>query len=87
MSNPHGGWDDAPEDDVNAPPNPTNMQTARACTGWAPEPPRQTRSSRPRGLGDLFKKQKPNAAQLRCRSVGRPQRERFEENRLVITVF
>jgi len=80
VSNPHGGWDDAPEDDVHAPPNPTNMQTARACTGWAPEPPRQTRSSRPRALGDLFKKQKPNAAKLRCRSVGRPQREIFEEN-------
>merc|ERR1719186_2208816 len=82
VSNPRGGWDDAPEAeyDLNAPPNPTNMQTARARTGWAPEAPCQIRSSRPRALGDLFRKQKPNATKLRCRSVGRPQRERSEQS-------
>jgi len=77
VSNPCGGWDDA--DDHNEPPNPTNMQTARASTGWAPEPPRQIRSSRPRALGDLFRNQKPNTAKLRCRSVGRPQRQSSDE--------
>eukprot|EP00092_Neocalanus_flemingeri_P012655 GFUD01013638.1.p1 GENE.GFUD01013638.1~~GFUD01013638.1.p1 ORF type:complete len:502 (+),score=135.36 GFUD01013638.1:39-1508(+) len=80
VSNPHGGWDDVPEYDTNQPPHPTNMQTVRARTGWAPEPSCQTRSSRPRVLGDLFSKQKPNASKLRCRSVGRPQRERLEQN-------
>jgi len=82
VSNPRGGWDDAPEAeyDLNAPPNPTNMQTARARTGWTPEAPCQIRSSRPRALGDLFRKQKPNATKLRCRSVGRPQRERSEQS-------
>ena len=86
VSNPRGGWDDAPEAeyDLNAPPNPTNMQTARARTGWTPEAPCQIRSSRPRALGDLFRKQKPNATKLRCRSVGRPQRERSEQNRFKV---
>jgi len=79
VSNPGGGWDDAPDNDENLPPNPTNMQTARALTGWQPATPCETRTSRPRALGDLFRKQKPNAARLRCRSVGRPQRERLED--------
>jgi len=79
VSNPRGGWDDADERDADEPPNPTNMQTARAGTGWAPEQPRQTRSSRPRALGDLFRNQKPNTAKLRCRSVGRPQRQPSDE--------
>ena len=84
VSNPRGGWDDADERDADEPPNPTNMQTARAGTGWAPEQPRQTRSSRPRALGDLFRNQKPNTAKLRCRSVGRPQRQPSDEKRLTI---
>jgi len=79
VSNPRGGWDDADGHGVDEPPNPTNMQTARASTGWAPEPPRQVRSSRPRALGDLFRNQKPNTAKLRCRSVGRPQQQSSEE--------
>jgi len=79
VSNPRGGWDDADDLGVETLPNPTNMQTARASSGWTPQPPRQTRASRPRALGDLFRNQKPNAAKLRCRSVGRPQRESFED--------
>jgi len=82
VSNPYGGWDDVEEYDTGAPPNPTNMQTTRASTGWAPEQPQQTRSGRPNALGDLFRKQKPTAAKLRCRSVGRPQRESSDENSL-----
>ena len=81
VSNPHGGWDDAPESDINVAPNPTNMQTQRALTGWSPEAPCQVRSSRPRALGDVFIKQKPNVAKLRCRSVGRPKMEQFSQNR------
>jgi len=79
VSHPGGGWYDAGDYTTDEPPNPTNMQTARASTGWEPQQPRQIRSSRPRALGDLFRNQKPNSAKLRCRSVGRPQRESSEE--------
>lgn len=74
VSNPSGGWDEFEDLGEDAPPNPTNMQTARARTGWEPYQ-RQARAAKPRVLGDLFRQQKPKPSQLRCRSVGRPQKE------------
>jgi len=75
VSNPGGGWDDAPDTRATIPPNPTNMQTALACTGWVFNPPCETKASRRRALGALFKTKNPGVSGLRSRSVGRTVRD------------
>jgi len=71
VSNPGGGWDDVPDTRTSIPPNPTNIQTALACTGWTFDPPCETKASRRRVLGALFRTKKPGVSGLRSRSVGR----------------
>jgi len=71
VSNPGGGWDDVPDTRTSIPPNPTNMQTALACTGWNFDPPCETKASRRRVLGALLRTKKPGVSGLRSRSVGR----------------
>ena len=71
VSNPGGGWDDVPDIRQSVPPNPTNMQTALACTGWNFDPPCETKASRRRVLGALLRTKKPGVSGLRSRSVGR----------------
>jgi len=75
VSNPGGGWDDVPDIRQSVPPNPTNMQTALACTGWIFDPPCETKASRRRVLGALLRTKNPGVSGLRSRSVGRTEQD------------
>ena len=89
VSNPNGGWDDLEDRRVRdiVPPNPTNKQTIRELSGWAPDIPSNLsasshshRSVDPKraGYANISCKQ-------RSRSLGRPLLREDNKNKRYLT--